>query len=230
MTSRRLPVSQPETSASFARTRGLSGPLKRDRVMGSVAFARGVRDGFVSDLEHPDNPLGGDDDTAARGQLRVVFDRRTNLLLSSDVDDQNGIPLTYNKVLVAKPGYQFDNPPDFHDVRTSLLSWGDTLHYGASARLTIDLTPATTLVSLTAYRALDYEFLADSDSTELDLVRTRQLELQHQLSQEITISHQQPRLSWVGGMFLFSESDHQTFWSDQPAATIPAPARPTRHR
>jgi len=145
-----------------------------------------------------------------------VFDRRTNLLLSSDVDDQNGIPLTYNKVLVAKPGFQFDNPPDFHDVRSSLLSWGDTLHYGASGRLTMALTPATTLVSLTAFRALDYEFFADSDSTELDLTRTRQLELQHQLSEELTISHQQPRLAWVGGLFLFSESDHQTIWSDQP--------------
>ena len=128
------------TAGNFGELRAdarVSGPLKRDRVMGSVAFARGVRDGFVRDLEHPDHPLGGDDDTAARGQLRVVFDRRTSLLLSSDVDHQNGIPLTYNKVLVAKPGYQFDNPPDFHDVRSSLLSWGDTLHYGASARLTM---------------------------------------------------------------------------------------------
>ena len=208
------------TAGNFGELRAdarVSGPLKRDRVMGSVAFERGVRDGFVRDLEHPDHPLGGDDGTAARGQLRVVFDRRTSLLLSSDVDDQNGIPLTYNKVLVAKPGYQFDNPPDFHDVRSSLLSWGDTLHYGASARLTMSLTPATTLVSLTAFRALDYEFYADSDSTELDLIRTRQLERQHQLSQEITISHQQPRLTWVGGVFLFSESDHQTIWSDQPA-------------
>ena len=79
------------------------------------------------------------------------------------------------------------------------------------------LTPATSLVSLTAFRALDYEFVVDSDSTELDLVRTRQLERQHQLSQEITISHQRSRLTWVGGVFLFSESDHQTIWSDQPA-------------
>ena len=59
---------------------------------------------------------------------------------------------------------------------------------------------------------------ADSDSTELDLIRTHQLERQHQLSQEITISHQQPGLTWVGGMFLFSESDHQSLWVDQPAA------------
>ena len=160
------------TAGNFGELRTdarLSGPLKRDRVMGAVAFARGVRDGFVRDLEHPDRPLGSDDVTAARGQLQVVFDRRTNLLLSTDVDHQGGVPLTYNKVLAAKPGYQFDNPPAFHDVRSALLSWGDTLHYGASARLTTALTPATTLVSLTAFRALDYEFYADSDSTELDL-------------------------------------------------------------
>lgn len=209
------------TAGNFGELRAnarLSGPLKRDRVMGSFAIARGVQDGFVRDLEHPDRPLGGDDDTAARGQLRVVFDRRTNLVLSSDVDHQAGVPLTYNRVLVAKPGYQFDNPPEFHDVRTSLLASSNTMHYGASARLTMALTPATTLVSLTAYRNLDYEFFADSDSTELDLIRTHQLEHQHQLSEEITISHEQPGLTWVGGVFLFSESDHQSFWVDQPAA------------
>ena len=75
------------TAGNFGERRAdarVSGPLKRDRVMGSIAFERGVRDGFVRDLEHPDHPLGGDDGTAARGQLRVVFDRRTSLLLSSD--------------------------------------------------------------------------------------------------------------------------------------------------
>ena len=131
---------------------------------------------------------------------------------------QDGTPLTFNKVLAAKPGFQFDNPPDLHDVRASALAWNRTLQYGASARLTTALTPSTTLVSLTAYRTLDYEFFVDADITELDLMTTHQHEWQHQLSEEITISHQQPRLTWVGGVFLFDESDHQTFWVDQPAA------------
>jgi len=208
------------TAGNFGELRAdarISGPLKRDRVMGSFALARGVQDGFVRDLEHPDHPLGGDDDTAARGQLRVVFDRRTSLLLSADVDHQDGVPLTYNKVLIAKPGFQFDNPPDFHDVRSSLLASNHTLHGGASARLTMTLTPATTLVSLTAFRALDREFLVDSDSTELDLINTHIDERQHQLSQELTISGQRPRLTWLGGMFLFSESHHQPIRSEQPA-------------
>ena len=101
------------TAGNFGELRAdarISGPLKRDRVMGSVAFARGVRDGYVRDLEHPDHPLGGDDVTAARGQLRVVFDRRTNLLLSTDVDHQDGTPLTFNKVLVGEAGISIRQP------------------------------------------------------------------------------------------------------------------------
>ena len=142
--------------------------------MGSVAFARGVRDGYVRDLEHPDHPLGGDDVTAARGQLRVVFDRRTNLLLSSDVDHQDGTPLTFNKVMAAKPGFQFDNPPDLHDVRTSTLAWNRTLHYGASARLTMALTPSTTLVSLTAFRSWTTNSSPMPTSPSSTCIRTHQ--------------------------------------------------------
>ena len=59
---------------------------------------------------------------------------------------------------------------------------------------------------------------------------THQHELQHQLSEEITISHQQPGLTWVGGVFLFDEDDHQTFWVDQPAGRIPGPTRPACRR
>jgi len=218
-----LQVSAGFTAGNFDELRAnarISGPLKRDRVMGAVAFTRGVRDGYVRDLEHPDHPLGGDDVTAARGQLRVVFDRRTSVLLSTDVDAQDGTPLTFSKVLGAKPGFQFDNPPDLHDVRTSALAWNRTRQYGASAQLTTALSPSTTLVSLTAYRGLDYEFFVDADITELNLVTTHQRDRQHQLSEEMTISHQQPRLAWIGGVFLFDEADHQSYWVDQPAAQI----------
>jgi iron complex outermembrane receptor protein len=207
------------TAGTFDELRAnarISGPLKRDRVIGSVAFARGVMDGYVRDLEHPDHRLGGDDVTAARGQLRVVFDRRTHLLLSSDIDHQGGTPLTFNKVIAAKPGFQFDNPPDLHDVRASTLASNRTRQFGASARLTTTLTPSTTLVSLTAYRSLDYAFTVDADVTELVLLTTNQRERQHQVSEEITIAHQRPGLTWVGGIFLFDEFDHQSFWVDQP--------------
>jgi iron complex outermembrane recepter protein len=193
----------------------LSGALKRDRVMGSIAFARGVRDGYVRDLEHPDNPLAGDDSTAARGQLRLVFDRRTNLQLSADVDAQDGTPLTFNKVISPKPGFTFDNPPRLRDVRASALATNRTRQYGSSARLTTALAPSTSLVSLTAYRTLDYEFFVDADITELNVLTTHQHEKQRQISEELTVTHEQPRVTWIGGLFLFDEFDHQRYWVDQ---------------
>ncbi len=211
-------VSADFTAGNFSELHGsarASGPLVRDRVMGSLAVARGVRNGYVRDLDHTDHPLGGDDVTTARGQLRVVFDRRTDLLLSTDVDYQNGTPLTFNKALVVKPGFQIDNPPDLHDVRASVEGFSHTRQFGASARLTTALTPSTTLVSLTGYRTLDYEFFVEADTSELDVLTTRQHERQHQLSEEITISHERPRLSWVGGVFLFNEYDHQSYWVGQ---------------
>ena len=59
-----------------------SAPIVQDRVMGSAAIMRGVSEGFVRDLDHPDHPLGGEDVTAARGKLRVVLNGWSDLLIS----------------------------------------------------------------------------------------------------------------------------------------------------
>ena len=198
----------------------LSGALKRDRVMGSVAFARGVRDGYVRDIDHLDHPLGGDDLMAARGQIRVVIGRGAEVLVSSDVSDQRGIPLTFNKVLQVKPGFAVDNPPDLRDVRTSTLASARVLQYGTSAKLTAAVTSSTTLVSLSAFRALDNEFLVDADITELDLLMTNNDEAQHQWSEELTLSHRRPRSTWIAGAFLFDETDHQTVWVPQSQSRV----------
>ena len=48
------------TVGNFEKLRvegAISGPLVRDRIMGSFAFLRGSRDGFVVDVDHPDHPL-----------------------------------------------------------------------------------------------------------------------------------------------------------------------------
>jgi iron complex outermembrane receptor protein len=187
----------------------MSGPLKRGKLTGSAAFLRGVRDGFVRDLDHPDHPLGGDDVTALRGQLRLALNGRSDLLVSTDMTRQEGTPLIWAKVLQAKPGIQIDNPADLHEVRTSTLGESRNLQYGASARLSVGLTPATRLTSLTAFRSVDYEVLADTDITELELTASHFHERQHQISEEITVSHTDSRLTWLLGTFLFHEIDRQ---------------------
>ena len=193
----------------------LSGPLKKDRVMASVAVARGVRDGYVRDLDHPNERLGADDVFSARGQLRTVINPRTEFLFSADISDQRGTPLTFNKVLAVKPGFQVDNPFDLHEVRTSTDASARIHQDGASARFTIALTPSTTLVSLTAVRRLDNEFLVDGDITELALLSVHVRERQHQWSEEATLTHRHGRVNSLVGAFFFGEDDDQVIEADQ---------------
>ena len=96
--------------------------------MGSLAFARGARDGYVRDLNHPDQPLGGDDLTSVRGQLRVVLSPRSEVVLSTDASDQAGRILSNHKILSLKPGFAVDNPADPRDVRLSTVNSSGVRH------------------------------------------------------------------------------------------------------
>ena len=180
----------------------LAGAIVPGRVAASAAVLRGSPAGFVRDVDHPDHPLGGEDVTAARGKLRVGLGARGDLLVSADVTHQDPRPLTYAKVLAVKPGFEIDNPSGPREVRTSTLGESRNLQYGVAARLALRLSPQTTLTSLTAYRKLDYDVFVDTDITELELVVTDLHEIQHQWSEELTLSGTAVRLTWVGGLFL----------------------------
>ena len=224
----RIPTSDKEASfrvgggsdGTFRVDARVSGPIIPGRLMGSAAIVRGVRTGTVRDLDHPDHPLGGEDVIGARGQLRFVFNPRTELRIAADLNDSDPAPLYYSKVLAVKPGFQVDNPPGFHDVRASLPAEGSTLNYGTSARLTVDLTPSIRATSLTAFRGVDFKTLGDTDITELDLSVSRAHEVQHQFSEEITVTSQSPRLTWVAGLFLFGEADRQPTSLYAPTARV----------
>ncbi len=209
----RAPANEVEASVRLAggiddvfRTEArVSGPIVREKVMGSASFLRGVRDGDVRDLEHPDHSLGGEDVIAARGQLRIVFNPRSELHLSGDVNHRDPTPLFYNKILAVKPGFQVDNPADLHEVRASFPAEGETFQSGASARFTFNVTPSIQVTSLSAFRNEDFDALFDEDISELDIYRTRVHEIQHQVSEELTIASRNQRVTWIGGLFLFDE-------------------------
>src|SRR6185295_5330012 len=151
----------------------LGGALKRDRVMGSLAFARGARDGYVRDLNHPDQPLGGDDLTSVRGHLRVVLSPRSDVVLTTDASDQAGRILSNHKILSIKPGFAVDNPANPRDVRLSTVNSSDVRHSGAMARVTSQLTPSIVLISTTGFRRLNNQYVSDADVSELDLLVSR---------------------------------------------------------
>ena len=192
---------------TFRAEGAISGALIKDRVMASVALLRGTREGFVHDLDHPDHSLGSEDTWAGKGQLRIVFGPRSELLLSGDYGRFEGVPLTYAKPLVAKPGFSFDNPADLWTVRTSHVTSGRNIQQGASAKLAVRVNATTTLTSLTAYRTSNYRFFIDSDATELAVLTSDVPDLQHQISQELTLVQRTPKVTWIGGAFFFDDHD-----------------------
>jgi iron complex outermembrane receptor protein len=209
----RVPTNDIETSArvaggnydAFRVEARVSGPIVRDKVLASASILRGVRAGTVRDLDHPDDPLGGEDVTAARGQLRVVFNPRSELLVSGDVTHRDPTALYYAKLRSVNPGFPVDNPADFHEVRTSFPGTTPTLQAGAAARLTWNVKPTLQVTSLSAFRKEDLDLTYDEDISELDLLRTHIHEMQHQVSEELTVASRNPRVTWIGGLFLFDE-------------------------
>ncbi len=183
----------------------VSGPLLKDKVMGSVALLRSGRDGFVKDLDHPDHRLGSEDTWAGRGQLRLVLGNKCELLLSGDYGRFDGVPLNYAKPIVAKPGFSFDSPSSLWEVRTSHVTSGKNTQQGAAARLTVRLNPTTTLTSLTAYRTSDYRFFIDADATELTLQTSDVPDIQRQFSEELTVVQRRSKLTWIGGAYFFDD-------------------------
>jgi len=159
----------------------------------------------VNDLAHPDHSLGGEDTWAGRAQLRVVLGRHGELMLSGDRSRFGGIPLTYAKPITARPGFDFDRPVSLWTVRTSHLAAGANIQQGGSAKLTLRVNDRTTLTSLTAYRQSNHRFFIDADLTERPLQTNDIRDLQHRVSQELTLVRRTPKLVWIGGSYFFDE-------------------------
>ena len=194
----------------------ISGPLVRDRIMGSFAFLRGSRDGFVADVNHADHSLGSEDTWAGRGQLRFIMGARHELLFSGDYSNAQGVPLPLARPLAAGPNAAafggFDTPAHFWSVQPNDLAEGRNRQSGASARLTVRLGDHATLSSLTAYRDGKSRLFIDSDTTERPAATTRTSGGVRQLSQEVTLAHRTARLNWIGGAFWFDERNRGPEW------------------
>jgi iron complex outermembrane receptor protein len=197
-----------------------SGPLLRGRIMAGASALRAVSDGSLQDLTHPDRPLGTTDSAAARATVRVLFSHRSELRISGDYTHGHPTPEYYAKVLVAKPGFTIDNPPDLHEVRTSAAARGRQVHDGASAQFIWRPTPTTVVTSLSALRHFDYDLRADSDATELNLSVVNLREMHRQFSQEVTLTGERRGMTWTSGLFAFKDRDHQPVLIELPSAGL----------
>ena len=204
--SARLTLGNFETSRAEVR---VSGPVIRSRIMASASVVRAASEGYVQDLNHPNNPLGETDVGAARAAVRVLFSDAAELRVRGDYTEGDPTPLFYAKVLAFKPGFAADSPSDLHQVRASEPARGHYVHKGASAQFIWRPTPTTVLTSLSAVRRFEYDIRIDTDSTELDLSISNTHEIHDQLSQEFTLTGERRGIRWTGGVFAFKDVDRQ---------------------
>ena len=197
-----------------------SGPLLRGRIMAGASALRAVSDGSVQDLTHPDRPLDTTDVAAVRATVRMLFSPRSELRVKADYTHGHPTPLYYAKVLVAKPGFTIDNPPDLHQVRTSAAARGRQVHHGVSAQFIWRPTPTTVVTSLSALRHFDYDLRVDSDATELNLSVVNLREMHRQLSQEVTLTGERRAVTWTSGVFAFKDRDRQPVLVELPSAGL----------
>jgi iron complex outermembrane recepter protein len=139
--------------------------------------------------------------------VRLVFGPRSELLLSGDHLQYEGIPLPQAKPIAAKPGYTFVSPASLWEVRASQLGSGTNIQQGVSAKLTAQLNGTTSVTSLAAYRRSNYHVFFDADGTELSVQTTDVPDVQRQTSEELTLMRRTPKLTWIGGAFFFEEHD-----------------------
>ena len=121
-------------------------------------------------------------------------------------------------------GSRFDSPASLWAVRTSHLASGKTLSRAARRSSPSELNDTTMLTSLTAYRKSNHRFFIDADLTELPLQANDVRDLQHQVSQELTLVRRTPKLTWIGGAFFFDEHNRRAGLDHAVSPGDPEPA------
>jgi iron complex outermembrane recepter protein len=176
------------------------------QLLGKVAIAYAGRDGYS------ENAFDGRDDgdrnqIAGRVSLEYrpndAFSIRLNVDGSSDRPDTSRTPARATAVLGAYPATT-DDP---FRVNANFNDLADLDTFGASVTAEYAFSDALTLKSITAYRTMDYASHLDLDATPDPIFGVFVDENQRQFSQELQLSYVGERLTAVGGLFYFDETD-----------------------
>lgn len=146
-----------------------------------------------------------------RGQVLVPVGSTGEWILRADWSRQSGAFGAYPKLL--RPlGVPLDDSilGDFDKVSINGDNRTVLKNYGFASDLTLPLTDAVKLRSLTGYRVFRGTIVADADSSSLDLLRNQIDPIrQHQFSQELSLLGDSDRLSWVLGAYYFNERNRE---------------------
>lgn len=163
-----------------------------------------------------DNVSSGNDvedlkSRGVRGQLLVPVGADGEWIVRADWSRQSGAFGAYPKLLQPL-GVPLDDSilGDFDKVSINRDNRTVLKNYGVASDLTLPLTDAVQLRSLTGYRRFRGSIVADADSSSLDLLRNQIAPIrQQQFSQEFSLLGESDRLDWVLGAYYFNERNRE---------------------
>jgi iron complex outermembrane recepter protein len=199
----------------------LSGPLGDSGVRGSLALSRFTHD-FYLDNVSTGGGLENADHYGARGQLLIPFGTAATLTLRGDYayssDALGGDP----KLLVPI-GVPLDDSilGDYWKVALDQPSYSTFKLYGFSADLVFRPSNNLTVRSLTAYQDFNGSLALDADSSSLNILYTIENPIrQHQISEELNVNGIWNALTYVLGVYWFTENDAEPLAVEVPLGGV----------
>ncbi len=194
----------------------ITGPIA-DTIAVSLSGGINKRDGYNVDTAS-NTRTNERDRWFVRGQL--LFDNSDNLTIRiiGDYDsiDENccgvvNVQSSPATGAILALGGQVNDPtnPFGNLVYNNFPSVNDITNYGGSLQFDYDTGPLV-LTSITAYRETDGRYEQDVDFTSLDLLQRYQTQKLETFTQEIRATGEWGMVSFLGGLFYFSENITET--------------------
>ena len=195
-------------------------PIIQEYLLGRFSFHYEDREGYSKNI-FDNSHIADADNFGGRGSLWFLPSESIDLLLNFDYHQDRATGISYKPVITGAPILGMTGLPTVTDlghvepsdpfrVNHDGESKEERDTYGISGKLTVEF-PDFSLVSISAYRGLDFDLIDDVDATSLQLFDFFQDTEQEQFSQELRlISDNDNRLHWLMGLYFFTENSNNT--------------------
>lgn len=185
----------------------VSGPIVQDKVAASLAAMRVKRDPFLKNVVPGVTGIDSEDAWATRGQLRFTPADNLEILVRGDYLEADDVPPASVKLLQPLAADPLVNTTlgNYRRVALNTQAFSERRVWGVSGEIGWRLNENLKLTSLTAYRESRLNTQSDTDGSSRLIRITRQFEDQHQWSEELNLTGDFGRLTFVSGVYLFDE-------------------------
>jgi iron complex outermembrane receptor protein len=183
----------------------VSAALIEDLAAFSLSGAYLAHDPYRENVVASGNDINSQNEYAVRAQLLLTPRSGVEATTRLDYASSDFVPMGYAKILRPYSPATDSVLGDFSKVALSTPMEGEVEAYGAAEDIVIDLGGGAELRSLTSLRRNSSRTVTDVDSTDRDISATLTSEQQKQFSQELNLTGRYKGLSYVAGLYYFSE-------------------------